>query len=237
VTPTPDDLWQQLAARGGDTLDAARQRAILNYLDLLLVANEHLNLTRITDPTRARIEHVADALTLLHHVPPTATNLADVGSGGGVLGIVLAIVRPSLRVTLIESSAKKCAFLRTAIADLALSNVVVVNARAEETAAGHQRQSFDVVVVRAVAELVWLAEWCLPLLKTGGRLLAMKGPRHVEELPAAQAVLKKIGGSDLQVHPAEIAPLAGHVIVVIQKSRPTPAAYPRHPTIAKGRPL
>src|SRR5262249_21373880 len=122
------ELWNTLAARGGVVLDAQRHAALERYLELLLAGNRKLNLTRIVDPAAARIGHIADALTLLPYLPlvrekPIA--LADVGSGGGVPGIPLAIVRPDLCVTLIESAGKKCAFLSETAASLGLKNVKV----------------------------------------------------------------------------------------------------------------
>jgi 16S rRNA (guanine527-N7)-methyltransferase len=204
-----------------------------------LATNEHLNLTRITDPSEARLLHIGDALTLLPQIPSMAQKLADVGSGGGVPGIPLAIVRPELDVTLIESAAKKCAFLRHAVAELALPNVSVINSRAEEAAHGPLRESFDVVVSRAVAQMIWLAEWCLPLVRVGGRMLAMKGPRVEAEMKVLEsgAILRKLGGSVPRTVSAALPQMEKHVIVVIEKNRPSEAEFPRHPTRAKSKPM
>jgi 16S rRNA (guanine527-N7)-methyltransferase len=236
---TVQDSWPDLAARAGLILSSAQQDSLQRYLDLLLATNERLNLTRITDPSEVRLLHIGDALTLLPHIPSIAQKLADVGSGGGVPGIPLAIVRPDLDVTLIESVAKKCAFLRQAVAELALPNVSVVNARVEEAAQGPLRESFDVVLSRALAQLVWLAEWCLPLVRVGGRMLAMKGPRVEAEMTVLQsgAILRKLGGSVPRIIPAALPQMEKHVIVVIEKNRPSEAEFPRHPTRAKKKPM
>jgi 16S rRNA (guanine527-N7)-methyltransferase len=243
------DSWNALAAAAGLILSGSQHAALDRYLDLLLSANQQINLTRITDPAEARLLHIADALTLLPHIPDTAQRLADVGAGGGVPGIPLAIVRPDLDVTLIESVAKKCAFLRQAAADLSLPNVTVLNARAEEAGHGPLRQTFDVVVTRGVAEMIWLAEWCLPLLRVGGRMLAMKGPRIATELtalgpvlasprnPGRGSILGRLGGAAPQTISGNLPGASGHVIVVIEKNRASEAEFPRHPTRAKKKPM
>ena len=127
-----DPLWTELAARAAVDLDESRQRQLERYLDLLLAANKKMNLTRITDPAAARLLHVADALTVLPHLPTAGHRLADIGSGGGVPGIVLAIARPDAAVTLVESTQKKADFLSAAVAALGLGNVMVEPRRAEE---------------------------------------------------------------------------------------------------------
>src|SRR5690349_2695036 len=134
-----NELWNQLAVTAKVML-AEHQHALLSrYLDLLLAANQTMNLTRITDRAQAELLHIADALTLLKHLPPAAFSLADIGSGGGVPGIPLAIARPDARVLLIESTKKKAAFLRQASADLGLTNVEVSDARVEDLGHSNRR--------------------------------------------------------------------------------------------------
>src|SRR5688500_7835179 len=118
-------LWNDLAARAGLTLTDDQHAQLSRYLDLLLEANTRMNLTRITDRAAAEVQHVGDALTLLPHLPPGAIRIADVGAGGGVPGIPLAIVRPDATVLLIESTKKKAAFLKQAIDALGLTNASV----------------------------------------------------------------------------------------------------------------
>src|SRR5215217_1951563 len=108
-------LWNDLTARAGVTLSDEQHALLSRYLDLLLAANATMNLTRITDRAAAEVQHVGDSLTLLPFLPKDAHRLADVGTGGGVPGIPLAIVRPDARVLLIESTKKKAAFLRSAV--------------------------------------------------------------------------------------------------------------------------
>jgi 16S rRNA (guanine527-N7)-methyltransferase len=196
-----------------------------------------MNLTRITDRAQAEARHVGDALTLLEFLPTDAHRLADVGSGGGVPGIPLAIVRPDVQVTLIDSTRKKAAFLRECAIQLELPNVRVIEDRAEAVGRSEHRETFDIACARAVATLDWLCEWCLPLVKKGGKVLAAKGARHVEELPAAIKAAKLLGGGAPVVHRVELPGTTGHVIVEIPKVGRTDKRYPRDPTRAKGRPL
>ena len=231
-------LWEQIAGRSGINLSPEQHDLFNRYLDLLLAANQQMNLTRIVDRALAEVGHVGDSLTLLAWLSAGPIRLADVGSGGGVPGIPLAIARPDIAVTLIESTRKKADFLTWAAGELGLKNLHVLNCRVEEAGRDKQtRELFDIVVVRAVGTLNWLAEWCLPLLKVGGKMLAMKGPKAAEELPLAEHAIRLTGGAGPDVRPADLPGATNHVIIEIEKIRPTPATYPRHPSVAKGKPL
>jgi 16S rRNA (guanine527-N7)-methyltransferase len=230
-------LWNDLAARAELTISDAQHAGLARYLDLLFAANATMNLTRIPDRASAEVQHVGDALTLLPLLPKAPHRLADVGSGGGVPGIPLAIVRPDVEILLIESTKKKAAFLTSAAAELGLGNVRVSELRAEEVGHSGARQSFDVVVARAVATMAWLAEWCLPLARKGGTVLAMKGPKAADELPLAAKAIKYVGGGDPVVHPVDLPGTEHRVIVAIPKLGRTDARYPRPASLAKGNPL
>ncbi len=230
-------LWSEMACGAGVPLDNSQQSLLLRYLELLLEANRRMNLTRITDPAAAQVQHVADALTLLAHLPRGLFKLADVGSGGGVPGLPLAIARPDGQVLLIESTKKKAAFLRDAIRQLDLPNVGVIDYRAEELARTDLREGFDIVTARAVGAMVWLAEWCLPLTKKGGKVLAMKGARIVDELPEARKAIHLLGGGEPIVHRVQLPGTEHHVIVEIPKAGTTDIKYPRNPTTTRGKPL
>jgi len=227
-------LWNDLAS---GNLTEAQDAALSRYLDLLVAANEQMNLTRITDRAAAQIGHVGDSLTLLPFLPEGPIRLADVGSGGGVPGIPLAIARPDASFTLIESTAKKAKFLTQAAQSLGLANVKIRAERAEDAGFGPLRESFDVVTVRAVGVMAWLVEWCLPLVKVGGTVLAMKGPKLADELPAALRTIRILGGGEPVVHPVKLPGADGHVIVAIKKVRKTDLRFPRPATSAKGKPL
>jgi len=150
-------------------------------------------------------------------------------------GIPLAIARPELDVWLVEATKKKAAFLEKTAAELGLGNVHVLALRAEEVGQFEHREAFDVAAARAVATLDWLAEWCLPLLKLKGKMLAMKGKRAAEELPAATIAIRLLGGGKPIVHPIELPDTDSHVVIEIGKQQRTDLKYPRPPTSAKGR--
>lgn len=229
------ELWQEIASSAGLTLSDPQIDALSRYLDLLLEANQQINLTRITERSAAELGHVADALTLLPYLPRETHRLADVGSGGGVPGIPLAIARPDASVVLIESTRKKAIFLENTARTLGLTNISVRSDRAETIGQSKLREACDVVVARAVGALDFLVEWCLPLVRKGGKFLAMKGAKVNDELPAAQKAIRLLGGAPAIVHPVSLPGTEHHVIVEIAKTHPTPARFPRDPTQAKGK--
>src|SRR5438270_7398892 len=180
-------------------------------------------------------ELIEDSLVLLDHLGD-ARSLVDVGSGGGLPGLPLQIVRPDLKVTLIEADQAKAAFMVRACAERELSGVEVVARRAEE--AGRDpvyREAFDVAVARALAPMPVLAELCLPLVRIGGRLLAQKTDK--EEVERAQGVIESLGGELESVQPARSTARLSGTVVVVRKTRSTPRAYPRRPGVPARRPL
>jgi 16S rRNA (guanine527-N7)-methyltransferase len=158
------------------TVSADQQQLLLRYLQLIEKWNKVYNLTAIRDRLQMVSQHLLDSLTILPHVRPSA--LLDVGSGAGLPGIPLAIVRPDLQVTVLDSNRKKCVFLQQAVMELALTNVRVACSRIE---AYRCERGFDTVVSRAFAETLALATLCVPLLAPGGVILAMKGTAPVAE--------------------------------------------------------
>ena len=178
---------------------------------------------------------VEDSLVLLEHLGDAKT-LVDVGSGGGLPGLPLKIVRPDIAVTLVEADSGKAAFLVQACARLGLTDVEVLARRAEDV--GHDaryRESFDVAVARALAPLPTLVELCLPLVRIGGKLLAQKTDK--EEVGAADRALRLLGGSLHAVSPAPSTTRATGTVVVISKTSATPATYPRRPGVPARKPL
>src|SRR5437870_10350305 len=180
-------------------------------------------------------ELVQDSLVLLDHLV-TARRLVDVGSGGGWPGLPLKIVRADLAVTLVEADQAKAAFLVHASASLGLAGVDVVARRAEDV--GHDaryREAFDVAVARALAPMRTLVELCLPLVKVGGRLLAQK--TREEEVAAASRAVDILGGAIRAFVPAPSGLREAGAVAIVDKLRPTPAAYPRRPGVPARRPL
>lgn len=180
---------------------------------------------------RARVRDlVDDSLSLLPHLERVRT-LLDVGSGGGMPGIPLALSLPHLRVTLLEADQRKAAFLTHAAAVLGLDAAVLAE-RAEDAAHGLLREMFDAVTARALGSLPEVLELCLPFVRPGGRLLAMRAAG--EELEGAWELL---GGEAPQVVPAPTAARDRGVIVIVRKVDRTPAGYPRRPGVPHRRPL
>lgn len=173
-------------------LPAAAQHQLLAYLDLLAKWNRTYNLTAVRDPADMVSRHLLDSLAVLPCVH--GQTLADLGSGAGLPGIPLAIARPDLAVTLVESNGKKARFLREAARSLPLANVQVVQARVQDAAG-----SFDTVTARAFASLADMLAWGGHLLAPGGRWLAMKGHADVAELSAIPATFRVLATHPLQV--------------------------------------
>lgn len=207
------------------------------YLALLLEATTQFNLTAIKDPNEAWSRHILDSLTLVPIIASAeAKTVIDVGSGGGLPGIPLAIVMPTVHFTLLESTGKKADFLRRTAQALNLNNITVINDRAEVIGQDHHdgghRERYDLVVARAVGRLPVLLELTVPLAKVGGHVLAMKGEQAQAEIIEAKAAMHL-----LHVGVADVRPQPHGVIVIIDKHRKTPRMYPRKPGEPKRVPL
>jgi 16S rRNA (guanine527-N7)-methyltransferase len=185
--------------------------------------------------SRPSAELIADSLVLLEHLGE-GEKVVDVGSGGGLPGLPLKIARPSLSVTLVEADQAKAAFLVRACAALGLRDVQVLARRAEEVGRDPlYRESFDVAVARALAPMPVLVELCLPLVRVGGRLLAQK--TETEDVDGAARAIDVLGGALNRVAGAPSAARSYGTVVIVDKVRPTPAAYPRRPGVPSRRPI
>jgi 16S rRNA (guanine527-N7)-methyltransferase len=221
------------------TLPAAFADACEAYVDLLLEANGRLNLTRIVEPLDVGRLHLLDALSALPLLDALGPRRAlDLGTGGGVPGILLAMARPEIAWTLVDSVRKKCDAVRRFAAELGLENVDVVAERAEILGReGAHREHYDLVTARACAALPALVEFAMPLLRIGGTLLAWKGSISDAELRAGASAATELGGDAPDVRPAGMAALGDHRFVLVRKVRVTPDAYPRRPGVPARRPL
>lgn len=222
----PQEAFLEQAAALGVAFEPGDVERLGRYLAALLEATRTVNLTAITDPPQAWTRHILDALTLLPILSqlPEDGRVIDIGSGGGVPGVPLAIVMPSLRFVLLEATGKKAAFLRRVCAALGLGTVEVFAGRAEVASrvGSPYRNAFDAAVVRAVGHLGIVAELATPFLKTGGLLLAVKGAKAEEELEACGAALGR-----LRLAPTGIVDTPTGQVVVLEKTGPTPAMFPR----------
>jgi 16S rRNA (guanine527-N7)-methyltransferase len=211
----------------------------LRYLELLLEWNTRVNLTAIRDPHEAVVKHFLDSLTLAPLLPGREFSMVDVGTGAGFPGMVVKILRPDVRLTLLDSLKKRLAFLEAVSGELGLDAVETLHARAEDAGRdARYREKFDVAAARAVADVRTLSELCLPLVRVGGRFLAMKGPRAEGEQDAAAGAQRKLGGTYEGAHLVAL-PFTqdSRTVLVIRKDRPTPARYPRRPAEIKRLPL
>ena len=215
------------------------------FLAMLLHANTRMNLTAVRDPNDAWDRHIFDSLTLLPLLADLAldSEIIDIGSGGGLPGLPLAIAMPQLRFTLMDATTKKCEYLEQASAALGLRNVRVICARAEElgqdrgekTATGRadaHREHYDLAMARGVGQIPMLLELTVPLVKIGGLVLMTKGQRADEELADAKQALHMLHAA----HAGTVDTPTGRV-VVIEKLRRTPRDYPRRNGEPKRSPL
>jgi 16S rRNA (guanine527-N7)-methyltransferase len=206
---------------------------------LELLAGERASVSSVTDLGRAWKVHVADSLTGLEVEDlQTARRIADIGSGAGFPGLILAVALPDARVDLVESVGRKCAFMERAIEAAGIGNARVFNARSEDLAEEEAREAYEAVTARAVGRLSTLAELASPLLAENGVLVAWKGKRDPEE----EAQLERASGQ-LAMRPEQILPVGPYAgsehrhLHAIRKVGPTPEKLPRRPGMAKKRPL
>ncbi len=203
------------------------------FADLLIEWNEKFNLTAITDRQEIYLKHFADCLLLNNY--PLGSRLADVGTGAGFPAIVLKISNPELHVTMLEPNNKKITFLNEVISRLELRDIDAVNQRSEDYARNHY-ECFDTVTSRAVASLNILSELCLPLVKTGGHFLAMKGPRGLEELQESSTALSKLSSEVISTDSYALDEQQRLIIDILKKA-PTNRRYPRNYSQIKKKPL
>ena len=241
------------ARRWGIEISAVQVEQFRLFYKELIAWNKRVNLTAITEPEAAQSRHFLDSLSILRldqpdngfyrwNGAPLLANegrVVDVGTGAGFPGLAVKIARQDLRLCLVESVAKKAAFLRHVAGSLGFGDVEIVVERAETL--GHDpryRTSFDVVLARGVASLRVLAELCLPLTRLKGFFVAYKKGQATEELSAAQGSLGLLGGQLCWKEEYALPGLAEeHALLVIQKNSATPDRFPRLPGIPGKRPL
>lgn len=220
----------------GPQLGADARQTLAGVLGLL--ATEPASVSSVTDPARAWEVHVADSLAGLEVVDLAgAARIADIGSGAGFPGIVLAAALPGASVDLVESVERKCRFISRAIAEAGLGNAEVLCRRSEELALGNGRESYDAATARAVGRLSTLAELASPLLATGGVLVAWKGRRDAgEEAELERSAESLAMRAEVVIEVAPFAASRNRHLHVLRKTGPTPEGLPRRPGMAKKRP-
>lgn len=233
----------ELARELGVPLSEEQLAKFSHYANRLTEENRKVNLTAVTDPKEIVLRHFADSLTLVPFIPPNA-RVIDVGTGAGFPGAVLAIARPDIRLTCLDSLQKRLNFLDGLCRELDIC-AATVHVRAED--GGHMpelRGQFDFATARAVAALPVLCEYCLPFVKPGGLFVAMKGPGVESEIPAAQnaakmlsAVFRQAVFREFPAHPKSGECALQRQLVIFQKTGETKKAYPRSPGKIKRVPL
>jgi 16S rRNA (guanine527-N7)-methyltransferase len=197
------------------------------YMNLLLEWNKKINLTAITEPAEIITKHFFDSLACEEYISHGAS-VVDVGTGAGFPGIPLKIERSDISLTLMDSLNKRINFLKE-VCSKTNTEAECVHIRAEDAGKDKAfREKFDVAVSQAVANLTVLSEYCLPLVKKGGVMLAMKGKDIQQELDEALPIIERLGGTVKGVKPYTIKGTdITHSIVIIEKTAPTPPKYPR----------
>jgi 16S rRNA (guanine527-N7)-methyltransferase len=220
----------------GRRLNEAQRATVSVVLELLEV--ERASVSSVTDPKRAWKVHVADSLTGLEFPAlGKAQKIADIGSGAGFPGLVLAVALPNAQVDLIESVGRKCEFIQRAIDAAGIGNARVINARSEELAQADGREAYAAVTARAVGRLSTLAELASPLLVDGGVLVAWKGKRDPdEEAQLANAATALAMQPEQILHVGPYAGSEHRHLHLLRKSGPTPPELPRRAGMAKKRP-
>ena len=226
----------------GTVCDSRTPERIARYHAMLADWNTRMNLTGDTDFDTSLDRHYTDSLAPLINTDlfPDGASLIDVGSGAGFPGLPLAIARPDLKVTLLDSLMKRIHFLAAVVEELGLTNVKLVHARAEDGGRDPAcREQFDIAVARAVAPLPVLCELLLPFVKTGGRMICYKGPSAEEEWLAGEKASVLVGGGKLHHVPVALPsqPEWQHCLIWTPKEKKNVRQYPRKAGTPSREPL
>ena len=205
-------------------------KSLFELTEIMLETNKTLNLTTITDHSQILLKHYVDSLTVSKYIPK-GSRVIDIGCGAGFPALPLAIFRPDLEITALDATAKRIRYVDSTAKALGLDNLSAVAARAEEYVNAGNRESFDVAVARAVAELCTLSELCLGFVKVGGCFISMKGQKGEEELAAAARAIKLCGGAESYIIRADLTGNGtepeSRRLIITKKVENTPKIYPR----------
>lgn len=237
----PEQFVKELANRNIKLTDQ-QQKQFAIYFQKLIAVNQHVNLTRITEENDVYLKHFFDSITPLFtfkDVFKEGASLCDVGAGAGFPSIPLKILLPSLKVTIVDSLAKRLTFLQELIDELALSDVKLVHGRAEDVGQNKlYREKFDLVTARAVAKMMVLSEYCLPLVKENGYFVALKGPKAEAELEEAAKAISILGGQKITSTELTLPDSdEERTLVLIKKIKQTPKKYPRQAGTPRRKPI
>ncbi len=237
----PEKFILELSKHNFELTDKQKQQFKL-YFKMLIEVNEHVNLTRITEEDEVYLKHFYDSITPLFTfgaVFKDGATLCDVGAGAGFPSIPLKILKPGLKVTIVDSLQKRLNFLKDLISELGLTDVELVHGRAEDVGQNKlYRERFDIVTARAVARMSVLSEYCLPLVKKGGYFVALKGPKAEDELDDGKKALEVLGGKLIKDEELTLPESEEErTLVLVQKVKSTPKKYPRQAGTPRRKPI
>ncbi|MDB6250819.1 16S rRNA (guanine(527)-N(7))-methyltransferase RsmG [Lactobacillus amylovorus] len=237
----PEKFVLELSKHNFELTDKQKQQFKL-YFKMLIEVNEHVNLTRITEEDEVYLKHFYDSITPLFTfgaIFKDGATLCDVGAGAGFPSIPLKILKPGLKVTIVDSLQKRLNFLKDLISELGLTDVELVHGRAEDVGQNKlYRERFDIVTARAVARMSVLSEYCLPLVKKGGYFVALKGPKAEDELDDGKKALEVLGGKLIKDEELTLPESEEErTLVLVQKVKSTPKKYPRQAGTPRRKPI
>lgn len=219
-------------------LPESKIRDFYTYMEMLIEWNKKINLTAIVEGDEVVDKHFVDSLTISQYIEDN-TNIIDVGTGAGFPGIPLKIVRDSLKIDLLDSLNKRVNFLNEVISKLQLEKITAIHSRAEDEASKKEkRESYDIAVSRAVANLPVLLEYLLPFVKLGGKCICMKGINIEEEINNSKKALEELGGEIEEIKKLQLPNTdATRNIIIVRKIANTPKKYPRKAGTASKSPI
>ena len=230
------ELLKNLFIKYNIEFDEEKLNQLEIFYQMVIEKNQVMNLTNITDEKDFAIKNILDSVLPINTIKENLT-LVDVGAGAGFPSIPLKILRPDIKIKMIDSLNKRVEFLKSVIQKLNLKNIEVIHTRAEDYAK-LKREHFDVCVARAVAKLNTLLEYCLPLVKVNGIMIAYKSLKAEEELEEAKNALNILGGKVINLQSVFIKEMESiRINIIIKKEKQTPLTYPRGKNLAKTKPI
>lgn len=236
------EIFAEELANYGFKLSSKQKEQFATYYNKLIEFNKKVNLTRITDKNEVYLKHFFDSITPLLEFSDLfkgEKSLCDVGAGAGFPSLPIKILCPDLSITIVDSLGKRLKFLDELVSDLSLDKVTLVHSRAEDAGQNKNlREKFDLVTGRAVARMSVLSEYCLPLAKVDGYLVALKGPKAQDELADAKNAIEVLGGSVKEVKELMLPDTDDErTLIVVEKVKATPKKYPRQAGTPNRKPL